>query len=478
MEVRPMKDLVNVLLVTIFLFVRPLKAEQVALPLVLTDGLENDWTVQKDGKLYGPFPYKYFSGGGYSCSIKVDGIQFPPHESATRTAYDNGIEISIGPKAVGSVRVTRKIYLGNGEGNIRFLEVINNPTTTPVSIKVSLQSTCYNEASFKHVWENDYCSVVEYSSHPGIEFVYGKGGIKTPKRDKRIPEIIQHTWDAVAIQPQSKVAILHFVAVRPKREQALEFAQAFEVAPACGNIEPSDLACILNYDPRTLGAKSGIEIFRGSDKDVIQLKSGDHLTGIVQNEAVLIQTSYAQLKFPADQIATVVFEGGANNIESIIVLNGDVFSGFILDPEVDIKLDAGPQIRIRKEKISKLGFRVRAAEKEKYPVNHDITLTNGDHFSGKIKNTSLTIGASFGDMTVKIDQIAKIEFISKKGTVSEITLKNGDKVSGFLKDEDIQIDLDFGGGVKVYQDRFEKIIFDFDAVSRITGEAIKEKESQ
>jgi len=38
--------------------------------------------------------------------------------------------------------------------------------------------------------------------------------------------------------------------------------------------------------------------------------------------------------------------------------------------------------------------------------------------------------------------------------------------------------LDFGGGVKVFQDRVEKIIFDFDAVSRITGEALIEKEGQ
>jgi len=203
------------------------------------------------------------------------------------------------------------------------------------------------------------------------------------------------------------------------------------------------------------------------------------LTGVVQNESIRIQTSYAQLQFPSEQIGTVIFEGGANNIERIIVLNRDVFSGFILDAEVNMKLDAGgPMVRIRKEKISKLGFRVRPEEREKYPVNHDITLTNGDHFSGSVKNTSLTIAASFGDMPVEISQIAKIEFISRKGTVTEITLKNGDKVSGFLKDEDLDINLDFGGEVKIYQDRVEKIIFDFDAVSRITGEEVRRQEQE
>jgi len=184
------------------------------------------------------------------------------------------------------------------------------------------------------------------------------------------------------------------------------------------------------------------------------------------------------LEFPAGDIATVIYEGGANNIERIVVLNGDVFSGFILDSDVTAILEAGPVVKIRKEKISKLGFRIRANEKEKYPVRHDVTLTNGDHFSGVVKNVSLKIGAAFGDMPVDIAQIAKIEFISKKGTVTEITLKNGDKVSGFLKDEDIIIDLDFGREVSIYQDRIEKIIFDQETLQRIAGEAVQKEEQQ
>ena len=206
------------------------------------------------------------------------------------------------------------------------------------------------------------------------------------------------------------------------------------------------------------------------------MKSGDKLTGTVQNQNFRIQTSYAQLEFPASDIATIIYEGGANNIERIVVLNGDVFSGFILDAGVTVKLDAGPVIKIRKEKISKLGFRIRANEKEKYPVNHDVTLTNGDHFSGTVKNQSLKIGAAFGEMPVEIGQIAKIEFISKKGTVTEITLRNGDKVSGFLKDEDLAIDLDFGREVAIYQDRIEKIIFDKELLQKLSGEALKKTE--
>lgn len=451
----------------------PIYADQVALPIDVQDGLENMWTIQKDGSLWNNAPFYRGNNDYRACILLIDNTSFPSLESATRIIKEGGIEIQIGPRVVGSVHVTRKVFFGKGEGYIRFLEVLENKSTTPVSVKLAISTFPHGS---KIVWENDNCVVASATAETGMtEFYYGAGGTLQPTRDKKTQKI-SYWWDAVAIQPESKVVILHFLGLRPKREQALEFAQAFDVAPACIEIEATDLSNIVNYDPRTLGAKAGIEIFRGAEKDVFLLKSGDKLTGTVQNESFTIQTSYAQLDFPATDIATIIYEGGANNIERIVVLNGDVFSGFITTPDVTVKLEAGPVIKIRKEKISKLGFRLRPDEKEKYPVNHEVTLTNGDHFSGMVKNQSLKIGAVFGDMPVEIGQIAKIEFISMKGTVTELTLRNGDKVSGFLKDEDIAIDLDFGREVAIYQDRIEKIIFDKELMQKLAGEALKKAE--
>ena len=431
--------------------------DQVTIPFSVKDGLENTWTIQKDGGITGPHPFNE-SWRAEASILYIDKTIYKSAESAARTIYEKGTEISIGPQVMGSVYVTRKIYFGTGEGYVRYMEIIENRSTAPVTINLVLQ---HNMNSLAIVWENDQIVVADDKENHGTGALIfaGNEAAIVPKRNTKSSEVAL-VVDALSIQPQSKAVILHFVGVRPKREQALEFAQSFLVPPACINIDPNDLSNIVNFDPRTLGAKAGIEIFRGTENEAVLLKSGDKLTGSVQNSKFKIQTSYAQLDFPADKIATIIYEGGANNIERIVVLNGDIFSGFILDPEVGFKLNAGPLVNIRKEKISKLGFRIRADEKEKYPVVHDITLTNGDHFSGTVMNKSLVIGASFGDMPIEIDTIAKIEFISKNGVVTEITLKNGDKVSGFLKDEDIKIKLDFGGEVSIYQDRIEKIIFD------------------
>ena len=110
-------------------------ADQVALPLDIQDGLENMWSIQKDGSLKNAAPFNYKSKG--AARLSIDDTPFPAQESATRTVTENGIEIQIGPKVIGSVHVTRKLFFGKGEGHVRFLEVKENRSTTPVSIKVS-----------------------------------------------------------------------------------------------------------------------------------------------------------------------------------------------------------------------------------------------------------------------------------------------------------------------------------------------------
>lgn len=456
-------------------------ADQVPLPFYLKDGLENTWEIEKSGRIHGPHPHEKDDPNSRNADhdpasgLYIDNIIFRDSESATRNIYEEGTELVLGPHVIGPVYVTRKIYFGNGEGYIRYSEIIENRSTTPVTINVLLRHWLDGP---KLVWENTSTVVAaDNETSSAITYIFGgEGAAVSFKRNERAPEI-DLIIETLSIQPQSKAVVVHFIGTRPQREQALEFGQSFLVPPACLHIDPSDLSSIVNFDPRTLGAKAGIEIFRGLENEAVLLKSGDKLTGSVQNTTFKIQTSYAQLEFPADKIATIIYEGGANNIERIVVLNGDIFSGFILDSEVDFKLNAGPLVSIRKEKISKLGFRIRADEKEKYPVNHDITLTNGDHFSGVVLNKSLTIGASFGDMPIEIETIAKIEFISKNGVVTEITLKNGDKVSGFLKDEDLKIKLDFGREVSIYQDRIEKIIFDENLLKELASQK-ESKENQ
>lgn len=184
-----------------------------------------------------------------------------------------------------------------------------------------------------------------------------------------------------------------------------------------------------------------------------------------------MQTSYALLKFPKENVASLLFEGDETNIERLVLVNGDVFSGFLLDRYLNFQLRTGPQKSIRREKLSKLGLKIRPDQPD-VPMQSDLLiLKNGDLFRGDVKNESLTIVTSYaGELPVLVKDIGLVEFSGKKKVVTKITLRNGDTMQGILVDEDVLVDLAYGPEVSIYQDRVLEIRFvGFDGSGGLAG---------
>jgi hypothetical protein len=198
-----------------------------------------------------------------------------------------------------------------------------------------------------------------------------------------------------------------------------------------------------------------LDLERPSSTDILLLRNGDKLTGTVLNDSFSIRTSYAQLKFNNRMIAGIDLEGGANNIESIITVNNNRFSGFIDDPVFVFKLQTGPQIEVRREKVLKAIFRVREAERQGIPQRQFLILKNGDYFSGKILNDELTVSTTYAKVPINLSNAESITMIGENNPLTKIVQRNGDILQGVLETEDIEVALDVGTQVKVFQDRFD-----------------------
>jgi Tol biopolymer transport system component len=186
--------------------------------------------------------------------------------------------------------------------------------------------------------------------------------------------------------------------------------------------------------------------------DLLKLKNGDLLTGTILNTSFTLRTSYAELQFPKDFLATLRFVGGAENLSQVVLLNGDKFSGFISEGRIKFKMKGGSPIEVRIEKIDTVGFGYKPGEPTHYPRNDEITLKNGDIFSGKLLNRNFNVHTDYGAVKVKTSDIKKMENIAGDKPVIKITLTNGDLITGQLQEEDLQIDLDYGPVIKVYKD--------------------------
>ena len=202
-----------------------------------------------------------------------------------------------------------------------------------------------------------------------------------------------------------------------------------------------------------------LDTTRPKDVDILLLRNGDKLTGTVMNESFSIRTSYAHIVIESKYIAGINLEGGANNIESIITVNNNRFSGFIDDAFVSFKLTGGPQLEIRREKVLKIVFRQRAQETTGMKWRQSMVLKNGDYFHGQKLTQNIIISTTYAKIPLDFATTESITLIGDSNPLTIVKMTNGDSVQGILETEDIQIELDVGSVIEVYQDRIDRIFF-------------------
>ena len=202
-----------------------------------------------------------------------------------------------------------------------------------------------------------------------------------------------------------------------------------------------------------------LDTTRPKDVDILLLRNGDKLTGTVMNESFSIRTSYAHIVIESKYIAGINLEGGANNIESIITVNNNRFSGFIDDAFISFKLTNGPQLEIRREKVLKIVFRQRPQETTGMKWRQFMQLKNGDYFHGQILTKDITISTTYAKIPLDFATTESITLIGDANPLTTVKMTNGDTVQGILETEDIEIELDVGSVIEVYQDRIDRIFF-------------------
>ena len=211
--------------------------------------------------------------------------------------------------------------------------------------------------------------------------------------------------------------------------------------------------------PEEMDNRMGVvfDMERSTESDVLILRNGDRLVGSILNDGFGIHTFYGPLNFKSELVAGIDLEGGDSHIEAIITVNNNRFSGFLDDTVFSVKLDSGPLVQVRRERVAKVVFHLREGERDGLKEGRFLELKNGDYFSGTILNKMIIVAAAYGDVPVKLDTIESISITGGSFPVVKVAQTNDTVVQGALKTEDIEVMLDVGSMVKIYQDRIDKV---------------------
>ena len=215
-----------------------LLSSAVQLPRNLYDGNEQMWQVKKDGSVTGPNEALYNSP---VLTLFQNGAAIPFAPNTTTVASEEGKREVIVTQSLAGLNVQRKVYIPHNGYFIRYLDVLENPGATPVTVDVLERSrfsfnganvNIYDTSSGDTVADDgdQWVAVDEAEDNLGygdwryapMGIVFGGPGGQAPS-DVRFDKVaaseqyLSYRWNTVTVAPGQRVGFLHMYTYQARR---------------------------------------------------------------------------------------------------------------------------------------------------------------------------------------------------------------------------------------------------------------------
>ncbi len=220
----------------------------------LTDGDGYLWDVSGYGSIYDGTE----SAFSYAYDLAVNGSFFPFFETGVRTRR----EIEIGPWAVSGLQVRRRVFVPENDGFARYLEILDNPGASPVTVTVSLVTTLgsYNDTTLVNTSSGDLLVTTaddwlvtddlgDGTGTPAVGHVFSGAGASV---QPLTATLAGNSWTLefrVTVPAGGRTILLHYATQRFNRADAVTKAPVLRslAAPALDNLTAADRARIVNF---------------------------------------------------------------------------------------------------------------------------------------------------------------------------------------------------------------------------------------
>jgi hypothetical protein len=351
-----------------------LVSSAVSLPVYLTDGNNYSYDPQPGGSLAsgddGIFAVRGSSDtGAFILDIVSAGSPNLFTGNSEGSQELSGKQIDITQNSLAGLNVTRKVYVPPDGYFVRYLELLSNPGTTPVTVNVQVTSNQYalywpdsivassSGAATLNVTDPqnpDRWVVIDGNETPNgsgepavTAFVFDGPGAAAPVDTAQFTTPlydsaqILYQWSNVTVQPGGSVAFLHFGVQQSSRSSAQASAARLVQLPpeALAGIAPQDLSVIRNFAVPANGtsALAPLPALNGTVSGY--LYSGDGTTPI-PNQTITLQSGNAyfnrQQTSYTDPTGAFSFTSSLNSAQSSMVLPVDSFTLALTNPPTSL----------------------------------------------------------------------------------------------------------------------------------------------
>jgi hypothetical protein len=426
---------------------------------ILQDGGGYRWDFQYYGNVYSGTNYAY-SGGMY---CQINGSNF---QASNRAGWTNkaGDEIELGPLSRNGLNISRRIKVYKDRPMARWLDIFENPTSTPITVQIAIY-TCTNYTIQQTVTSSGGGAFGDKDIGFRVKTQGGNSPptmhIVTSKRSKIRPTVqVQsnqiYVRYSLTVPARKTVILCHFESQNRDVAAHDKLMKKFPSYELLKDLPGSVRAMIVNMNAG--GGIGGVDLDRSETSDSVILKSGDPIFGVIKNPGFKVQTLLGQLDLPADRI--VGMAGGRSRQVRFVLLDGQVVSGQLADPVLQLDLDGGGLLKIPFDKITQWSYRVTASKPndEKFGGAY-VVLCTGDRLRFDPKATEIKLLTRHGMVALESEQLLELTMDNPGNAVHRAVFLNGSRLGGFLEPKMLKLKLNLGKTVTVSRDMVAQMRF-------------------
>ena len=426
---------------------------------ILQDGGGYRWDFQYYGNIYSGTNYAY-SGGMY-CQINGSNFQAPGQSGWTNKAGD---EIEMGPISRNGLTISRRVKVYKDHPMARWLDIFENPGSAPVTVQIAIY-TCTNYTISQTVTSSGGAAFGEKDIGFRVQTQGGNSPptlhVVTSKRSKIRPTVqIQsnqiYVRYSLTVPPRKTAILCHFESQNRDAAAHDKLMKKFPSYQLLRDLPGSVRAMIVNM--KAGGGIGGVDLDRSETSDSVLLKGGDPIFGVIKNTTFKIQTLLGELDLPADRI--VGMAGGRSRNVRFVLLDGQVVSGRLAAPVLQLDLDGGGLLRIPFDKIAQWSYRVTDSKPndEKFGGAY-IVLRTGDRLRFDPKALEIKLLTRHGLVALEAERLLELTMDNPGNAVHRAVFLNGSRLGGFLEPETLKLKLTLGKTVTVSRDMIAQMRF-------------------
>jgi outer membrane protein OmpA-like peptidoglycan-associated protein len=200
-----------------------------------------------------------------------------------------------------------------------------------------------------------------------------------------------------------------------------------------------------------------IFIFAGiGNADTVRLRNGDQLGGKIQNQYLVMQSSFGQIVVQKDFYKSLTMDSKDLLTGSVQTINNDHLNGTVLNREIQIERADGNIVTIDMKLIEALYVNFSGPSHQ--ALTTIFTMTDGSRISGKLINPEIEVHTDYMTATHKADEINRIDFAAAAGG-ARLLLSSGDIIEGRLSPDQLVIKPDSFLQIEVDQTHIRSIQF-------------------